>query len=105
MRHSPRAADHVPLVVWDQSESQASREFISGFAGSRYFSLQGYVRNYREVERAIDAGQALVALIVSTDFAGHLASGRTAQVQLIVDGSDANTATIAMGYADVVAQT
>ncbi|MEP9412448.1 MAG: ABC transporter permease [Candidatus Brocadia sp.] len=97
--------DNVPMVVWDQSESQTSREFISRFDGSRYFSLQGYVRNYQEVERAIDSGQAFLALIIPTDFAGHLESGRPAQAQVIVDGSDSNTATIAIGYVDVVTLT
>ncbi len=97
--------DNVPLVVWDQSQSHVSREFISRLTGSPYFSLREYVYNYREVERAIDSGVALVALVIPTDFAGQIESGRTAPVQLIVDGSDSNTATIAMGYADVVAQT
>ncbi len=97
--------DDVPMVVWDQSESQASREFISRFGGSRYFSLRAYARTYPEVERSIDSGEALVGLIVPRDFAGHIESGRAAPVQLIVDGSDSNSATIAMGYADVVAQT
>jgi drug efflux transport system permease protein len=97
--------DHVPLVVWDQSESQTSREFISRFTGSRYFALVSHVRNYREVEQAIDSGEALMALIAPRDFAQHIESGRAAPVQVIVDGSDSNTATIAMGYADVVAQT
>lgn len=97
--------DEVLLVVWDQSRSQASREFISRFQGSRYFSLKEYVQNYRELERAIDSGQALVGLIIPPDFAGHLESRRSAAVQLIVDGSDSNTATIAMGYADAVAKT
>jgi ABC-2 type transport system permease protein len=92
--------EDVPMVVWDQSDSQTSRELISRFSSSRYFSLAGYVRHYREVERAIDAGEALVALVIPTDFAGHLESGRPASVQMIVDGSDSNTATIAMGYAD-----
>jgi ABC-2 type transport system permease protein len=95
--------DNVPLVVWDQSESPASREFISRFDGSRYFSLRGYVRNYREMERAIDSAQALVALVVPRDFAGRVEAGRPAPVQLIVDGSDSNTATLAVSYADAVA--
>lgn len=95
--------DNVPMVVWDQSESPTSREFISRFQGSRYFSIRDYVRNYTEIERAIDSGEALVALVVPRDFAGHIESGRPAPVQLIVDGSDSNTATIAIGYADVVA--
>ena len=38
--------DNVPLAVWDQSGTARSREFISRFAGSRYFSLRGYVDNY-----------------------------------------------------------
>lgn len=95
--------DNVPLVVWDQSQTEASRELISRFAGSRYFSLKGYVRDYRDLERSIDSGRALVALVVPLEFARQIGAGRTAHIQLIVDGSDANTATLAAGYADAVA--
>lgn len=95
--------DNVPTVVWDQSASHESREFVSRFSGSRYFSIVGHVNGYPEVEQAIDSGRALVALIVPTDFAGRIAAGRPAPVQAIVDGSDPNTATIAIGYLDAVA--
>ncbi|MEZ6077051.1 MAG: ABC transporter permease [Pirellulaceae bacterium] len=95
--------DNVPMVVWDQNQSQTSREFISRFDGSRYFSIRQYVRSYHEIEWSIDSGEALVALIIPTDFGSNIESGRAAPVQLIVDGSDSNTATIAMGYADFVA--
>ena len=95
--------DDVPMVVWDQEGSQVSREFVSRFTGSPYFSLQAYVSNYRDLEHAVDSGKALVALVIPTGFAGKIDSGREAPVQLIVDGSDSNTATIAMGYADVLA--
>ncbi|MFH0786553.1 MAG: ABC transporter permease [Pseudomonadota bacterium] len=94
--------DKVPLVIWDQNRSQASREFISHFLGSRYFSLQGYVDRYQEVEKAIDSRRAIVSLIIPPDFAGRLSAGRKTNVQLIVDGSDSNTATIASGYAEVI---
>ena len=97
--------DRVPLVVWDQSGTPASRELISRFAGSRYFSLRGYVQNYRDVERAIDSGETLMALVVPRDFAGQVESGRPAAVQIIADGSDSNTATIAIGYAEAVVET
>lgn len=97
--------DDVPMVAWDQSRSQTSREFISRFKGSRYFSLRGYVHSYPGLERAIDSGQALVGLVIPPDFAGKIESGREAYAQVIVDGSDSNTATIAIGYADVVTQT
>ena len=95
--------DNVPLVVWDQSESPASRQLVSGFLGSRYFLLRSYVHNYPEVEQAVDSRRALMALIIPRDFSGRIESGRLAPVQIVVDGSDSNTATIAMGYADVVA--
>lgn len=95
--------DNVPTVVWDQSASHDSREFVSRFSGSRYFSIVEHVNSYREVERAIDSGRAIVALVIPTDFAGRIEAGRPAPVQAIVDGSDPNTATISMGYLDVVA--
>jgi ABC-2 type transport system permease protein len=94
--------DKVPMVIWDQNRSQASREFISHFLGSRYFSLQGYVDTYQEVEKAIDSRRAIVSLIIPPDFAGQVSAGRKTKVQLIVDGSDSNTATIASGYAEVI---
>ena len=97
--------DNVPMVVWDQSETAASREFLSHFQGSRYFSIRGYFHDYREVEKAVDSGRALLAVIIPKNFAGRIASGGGASVQLIVDGSDSNTATMAAGYADVAAQT
>jgi ABC-2 type transport system permease protein len=94
--------DNVPMVIWDQDNSQESREFISRFSGSPYFSLKEYVRNYPQLERAIDSGEALTALVIPRGFAGKIESGRHVSVQMIVDGSDSNTATIAMGYADVI---
>lgn len=97
--------DQVPLVVWDQSGTQTSRDFVSRFQGSSYFDLRRFVRSYAEIEQAIDAGQALVALVIPVDFGMHVESGRAATVQGIVDGSDSNTATIVLGYLDTVART
>jgi ABC-2 type transport system permease protein len=96
--------DDVPLVVWDQSGTEVSRELVSRFDGSPYFSLRGSVDNYRDLERAIDKREALVALAIPRDFAARMAAGREAPVQFLVDGSDANTATLAIGYAEAVAQ-
>jgi ABC-2 type transport system permease protein len=94
--------DKVPMIVWDQSATYASRELISRFSGSRYFSLKKYTDNYRDIERAIDRRDALIALIIPAEFAREIESGENAKVQAILDGSDSNTATIAMGYADNV---
>jgi ABC-2 type transport system permease protein len=97
--------DEVPLVVWDQSETPQSRELVSGFLGSRYFAGRGHVSSYPELERTIDSRQAMAALVIPADFARQIDAGRPVAVQMIVDGSDSNTATIAMGYAAVVAET
>jgi ABC-2 type transport system permease protein len=97
--------DNVPMIVWDQSQTPVSRQLISRFSGSRYFSLLGQVDNYGDVQQAIDAGRARVALVVPRDFAAHVGNAEDAPLQLIVDGSDANTAMITINYADSVVQT
>src|SRR5690349_5877350 len=64
--------DHVPVAVWDQSQSHSSREYLSLLLGSRYFDLRTQVRSYPELEREIDSGRALMALVVPGDFADRL---------------------------------
>jgi ABC-2 type transport system permease protein len=95
--------DHVPMLVWDQSGTPASRELVSRFAGSPYFSVRGSVDNGRDLDRAIDTRKVLMVLVIPSDFTRQLAAGREAPVQLIVAGMDSNTATIAIGYAVAVA--
>ena len=97
--------DNIPMVVWDQSGTSRSRELISRFSSSPYFSLRMGVDNYRDLVDAVDAGRAIVALVIPSDFAQNIDAGRDAAVQCIVDGSDSNTATIAMAYAETVTQT
>ncbi len=91
--------DNVPLVVLDQSGTPASRDLVSRFSGSRYFSLRRFVDNERQAVRAIDRGEVMAALVIPRAFAQDVAGGRTAPVQLLIDGSDSNTATLAIGYA------
>jgi ABC-2 type transport system permease protein len=97
--------DKVALAVWDQSGTAQSREFIARFGGSRYFSIRGYLESQPEMDYAINSGRALCVLVVPRDFAQKLAAGRPAEVQFVIDGSDSNTATIALSYAEAVAQT
>ncbi|MEO8196218.1 MAG: ABC transporter permease [Thermoanaerobaculia bacterium] len=94
--------DDVPLVVWDQSETPASRELLSGFQGSRYFSLRAYVHGYDEIERAIDHGEALMAVVVPAELGRATAGDPAPTVQILVDGSDSNTAALAIGYGESV---
>lgn len=94
--------DRVPLVVWDQSQTTDSRELIGRFTSSQYFNLAATATSYADIEAAIDQREAILALVIPYDFGRKLESAQQAEVQLLVDGSDANTATIAIGYAQGV---
>lgn len=90
------------LVVYDQDKSAASRNYLEGFPASSYFSVVAAVENYAGARALLDQGKAHLALVIPPHFARDLEQGRTTQVQLLADGSDANTATIAMGYAEAI---
>lgn len=92
--------DRVPLAVWDRSNTPESRELVSRFAGSRYFRIALRADAYKGIEEAIDGGRVLAALVIPEDFSGRVGSDRSASVQLLLDGSEANKATIARGYAE-----
>jgi ABC-2 type transport system permease protein len=89
---------NVPTVVWDQSRSPQSRDLISFFNGSPYFAVEDFHDNYRDLERDLNRGAAMIALVIPSDFAKALASGQAAPIQVLVDGSDANSGRLAMGY-------
>ncbi|MFH0762429.1 MAG: ABC transporter permease [Candidatus Omnitrophota bacterium] len=91
--------DHVRTVVWNQdASSELTRNFLLNFKNSRYFRIVKYTDNYRDIERMINKGEVLMALIIPKDFSHYIESGKQAPLQLLIDGSDANTATIARGY-------
>jgi ABC-2 type transport system permease protein len=95
---------NVPTVVWDQSRTPQSRDFLSHIDGSPYFSIDHRAGNYHEVTIAIERRRALVALVVPSDFADRLLSGRQVFIQLVVEGSDTNNANLAAGYLTGLAQ-
>jgi ABC-2 type transport system permease protein len=94
--------DNVHLAVWDQDKSQISYDFIRGFGSSRYFKIVGYYDNYGELSSLIDKNTALMAIVIPEEFSKLMRAGRAAPVQLLIDGSDSSTATIALGYANSI---
>jgi ABC-2 type transport system permease protein len=97
--------DRIPTLVYDADASPESRALVARFEGSRYFAITGYAVGYPEIERQIDRGEALLGLVIPSDYSVDLKSGREAAVQLLLDGSDSNTAAIALGYARTLLQT
>lgn len=94
--------DRIPMVVYDASRTPQSRDLIDEFRGSRYFSVVAWADRYETIERYINMDQCLIGLVIQSTYAADLLSGRGAEVQLILDGSDSNTASIARGYATAV---
>ena len=93
---------NIRLAVFDQSQTAASRELIESFESSGYFSLIGQLDRLGEADRMLAEGRAKLVLVIPPAFAADLGSGRSAVVQLLLDGSDANTATIAQNYAEAI---
>ena len=91
--------DRVPTMIHDQDQTAASRELVREFQGSRYFDVR-MVSDDAIIERAIDRSQVLMGVVIPRDYSQELGAGRTAQVQIVLDGSDSNTASIALGYAE-----
>jgi ABC-2 type transport system permease protein len=93
---------HIPFVVYNQDQGRLSREFIARFEGSPSFNLQRNVHDQTALRKSIDDKSALMALDIGPNFTSDIERGRTAHVQLILDGRDSNTAALAMGYAQSI---
>ncbi len=94
---------HIQLAVLDRDRSESSRDFIQGFLHSEYFDLRATIENERQIDRLLDEGTALVALVVPSGFGRAAAAGGTVEVQAIVDGSNGTSAATAIGYVQAVA--
>ena len=96
--------DRIPTYIYDQDGTPQSRELIDQFRGSRYFQILGEIQDYKTVERGIDKNTILLGVVIPNNYSRHLLAGEETDVQLLVDGSDSNTAGIALGYAQIVVQ-
>jgi ABC-2 type transport system permease protein len=96
--------DNVPLTILDHSETPESRSLTQQLVRSRYFRLVRFARTEREVERDLATDRSRAAVVIPRDFAERIRAREATSVQVLIDGSDANTATIAQGYALAIIQ-
>ncbi len=96
--------DHIGTVVYDADRSPQSEALVQQFRGSRYFQIIDEVDSYKPIERAMDQRRGLVGLVIPTDYSRDLLEGKEAEVQILLDGTDSNTASIALGYAEGLIQ-
>ncbi len=96
---------NVALAVWDQDHSAASRALLDAYRSADYFHLDYVVSSEAEIRRRLDAGDARAAIIIPPGYGRQIASGQTAQVAIILDGSDSTVASTALSAANLIGQT
>lgn len=92
----------VPYAVYDQDHSAASAAFLNRLDGSGIFQRQADLGRIEDITAWIDSSRALLVIRFDQDFERHLLAGQAAQVQVIGDGRNSNTAGTAMGYIESV---
>jgi ABC-2 type transport system permease protein len=93
---------NVALAVQDRDRSVASRELVGAFVNSGYFVLVADVTSDDEVERLIDRDRARLALVIPEGFGVDISNGRPVDVQVLVNGDNANTASTVVSYAQAI---
>ncbi|MGO9111278.1 MAG: ABC transporter permease, partial [Thermoguttaceae bacterium] len=88
----------IRTAVYDLDNTPASRELLARFSQSGYFNVVARLDDDRRMQDLVDRSTVQIVLRIDHGFAGDLAAGRTASIQVICDGTDSNTAGIAMGY-------
>src|SRR5690348_16914220 len=94
--------NHVPYAVLDEDRSGASSQLVAKFDGSGIFERVASLGSADEIRPTIDNKRALIVLTIPPDFSRRLGSGQGADVQVIADGRNSNTAGAATGYASAI---
>ena len=88
--------EHLSTVVWDQSQTSDSRDFITSMRNTQYLDADIFVQGYTQIEGYLDSGKARAAVIIPPDFGKRLQGQEQATVQVLVDGSDPTVARAVM---------
>jgi ABC-2 type transport system permease protein len=89
---------HLPLGIVDYSNTSASRELVAALTENRLFIAKDYSFSEQQLGKQVENGQVTAGLVIPPDFHRDLSRNRTAEIQVLLDGVDANTAGIAGGY-------
>ncbi len=90
---------NVPLLVADGDRSAASRELVARFEASPNFTVVDMVTTVSEIEPYLERGTASLALSIPAGYGASVRAGRAVKVQVVADGTDSNSTTVALGYA------
>ena len=90
---------NIPLVVVDQDRTTESRDLIARFAASSNFVVVDALPNPDGIDAFLDEGRAWMAMVIPSDYGERIRGGQAATVQVVADGTDANSTNVALGYA------
>ncbi|HNU92908.1 MAG TPA: ABC transporter permease [Spirochaetota bacterium] len=93
---------NVGMAVYDQDRSTLSRRLLEEFSHTEYLRVKRHISGYREMDRLIDSEEIALAIVVPRGFERRFKAGKSVDLQLIVDGSDSTSATVAMGYVKAI---
>ena len=95
---------NVPTVIFNQDNSPASRELLNSFNATGYFSFDYSVYSQSEVDNLIGGGKAKVGIVIPPNYGADLASGKSAQALVLIDGSDPTIASATLSAAELAGQ-
>lgn len=98
------SVDHIPTAILNNDMGSESRELLESFTNSQYFDLDYYAESMDDIEICIDKGYAKAGVIIPPDFSKDIKNGKTAQIQLIIDGTDPTTAQTILSSAGGIVQ-
>jgi len=93
---------HIRTAIRDLDRSVESRDLIGRLGSSKYFDIVSFPNTPKEVKDLINQGNVTISIEIPTDFSKKLKKGDTATVQIVLDGSESNTAMIALGYTNQI---
>lgn len=89
---------HIRLAVYDRDNSENTRDFINRLTSSNYFNLVTILNSENQIRNVLDAGDAQAVIVFPQDFSRNIFSGKQADIQILVAGVDANTASVIINY-------
>jgi ABC-2 type transport system permease protein len=97
-------AQDIPFAVIDQNRSPLSRALVDRLTHSKYFSLQDYLIDFKELDQGLQTGRLRLGLIIPPNFDRTLYSGRAAEIQALIDGAFPDKAAAILSYLDIISR-
>lgn len=93
---------NIKIAFFDIDKTTKSREFMTEFINSGYFEFVKNASNLKEIDELLQKGEVTIAIIIPESFTKKIIKGETAKVQILIDGTNSNTASIVVGYVNAI---